>query len=222
MKKLVIFGARNFAEMCHYFFSEDSSYTVSAFCVDGEYIQEDSFKGLPIVAFEELATAFTKDKYDVFVAMGIDKVNVLRAKKASDVAGKGYQLASFVSSKANTHDLVVPPNTMVMDYVNIHPFVTIGQNTIVWSNSRVALKTRIGNHCWITSAILGEEVIVGDYSFIGLNATIAPKVLIGRSNIIGAGSLIMKDTDHFAVYKGFASKPSRIKSNRLRNILVID
>ncbi len=218
MKKLVIFGAKGFAEIAHYFFTHDSAYAVSAFTVDAPYVKEATFKGLPVVAFEEVEKHFPPGDHGMFVALGIQGVNTLRAAKVAEAEAKGYRLASFVSSKASVNsDLVVRPNTMIMECVWIHPFVEIGRDTIIWSASRIGFHTRIGDHCWIVSPIFGESVTVGDYSFIGLDATIAPHVSIGKSNIIGAGALILKDTKDFEVYKGHPSTAARAPSTRLWN-----
>lgn len=51
MKKLVIFGLTDAAELALYYFSSDSDYEVEAFVVDAAFIpSEKRFKGLPVVA----------------------------------------------------------------------------------------------------------------------------------------------------------------------------
>ncbi len=217
MKKLVIFGNRAFAEIAHYYFAGDGGREVVAFTVDAGYLAEPTSKGLPVVAFEEVARLFTPDEHEMFVAVGIGGVNRARAAKVAEAEALGYRLASFVSSKADVApDLVIGPNTMVMERAGIQPFVTIGRDSIVWSATRIGFHSKIGDHCWITCPILGESVEIGDYTFVGLNATIAPNVKIGRSNVIGAGALILGDTADDAVYSGHASTPSRVPSHRLR------
>lgn len=219
MKKLVIFGSSAFAELAHYYFQHDSDYSVVAFAVDAAYLKEASFKGLPVIAFEDIATEFPATECDLFVAMGIQKVNQQRAEKVAAAEALGYKLASFVSSKAKvSEDLVMRPNSMVMDGAHLQPFVEVGRDTIIWSACRIGFRSRIGNHCWLVSTLLGESVVVGDYSFIGLGSTIAPSRSIGASNVIGAGALILHDTKDSEVYKGHASVPSRVPSNRLRRI----
>ena len=102
----------------------------------------------------------------------------------------GYRLASFLSSRADVAaDLQLLPNTMVMERAGIQPFVRIGKNSIIWSTTRIGFRTIIGDHCWLVSSLLGESVHVGDYSFVGLGATLAPNVRIGQANIIGAGAV---------------------------------
>ncbi len=217
MQKIVIFGAKAFAEIAHYYFAHDSPLKVAAFTVDAAYLTDSSYKGLPVVAFEEVEKAFPPSDYGMFVAVGFNKMNQLRAEKVAQAEAKQFRLASFVSSKADVApDLEVQPNTMIMERAGIQPFVQIGKNTVIWSTSRIGFHTRIGNHCWITCALFGESVTVGDFSFVGLNATIAPFVSIGQSNIIGTGALITRDTKDGEIYRGPASKASRVPSDRLR------
>lgn len=217
-KNIVIFGTKAFAEVAHYHFTYDSPHSVAAFTVDEAYLKEPTFKGLPVVPFAEVEKQFPPGEYSMFVAIGFHKLNMDRAAKVAEAEAKGYRLESFVSSRANVApDLQVGPNTMIMEHASIHPFVRIGRNTVIWSGTRIAFHTRIGDHCWIVSPIFGESVTVGDNAFIGLNATIGPGIKIGKSNVIGAGALILKDTKDFEVYKGQASKPSRVPSSRLRN-----
>lgn len=219
MRRLVIFGAGGFAEMAHYYFEHDSPYSVAAFTVDAAYIAEATFQGLPVIAFEELEASFPPSQAKLFVAMGIQKVNQQRAGKVAEAEGRGYELASFLSSKSHVaDDLVMKPNSFVMEHSILLPKVSIGRDSILWARSSIGFGTRIGDHCWLVAPTLGAGVIVGDFSFIGLNATIAPHKTVGHSNVIGAGAVVLEDTKDSAVYKAQASVVSRVPSHRLRRI----
>ena len=216
MKRLVIFGAKGFAQMAHFYFTHDSDHEVVAFTVDGAYLRETTFCGLPVVPFQEIEQRFPPSEVSMFVAAGLQKVNAARAAKVAEAEARGYRLASFLSSRAFVSpDLVVPPNSMIMELAGIQPYVTIGRDTIVWSATRIGFGTRIGDHCWLVSSIFGESVTVGDCTFVGLNATIAPSVRIGRSNIIGAGAIITRDTKDFEIYRAPASRLAKASSQRL-------
>jgi acetyltransferase-like isoleucine patch superfamily enzyme len=54
--------------------------------------------------------------------------------------------------------------------------------------------------------------------FIGVNSTIRDHVKIAKGTVIGAGSLIMKDTKEYEVYIPERTKASKLKSNELRRI----
>lgn len=221
-RKLFLFGIGNFAEMAHYLFTTDSDYEVAGFTVDAAYLDRREFLGLPVVSWDELRAGADRATTDVFVAVGVGRINTLRAQKVAEVAAEGFRLASFVSSHARVAPgFVARPNTMIMDQVNLHPQVEVGADTIIWSNSRIALKVRIGDHVWITSAVVGDSTTIGDYSFIGINATVAPFVRVGSHNLIGAGAVILRDTKDYEVYKGPRSTPSKVSSLRIRNIPLI-
>lgn len=218
-RELVIFGTRNFAEIAHYYFTHDSDYRVVAFTVDGEYVEADAFAGLPVVPFEELPRRFAPDAYELFVAVGHQKLNSQREAKVAAAEAAGYRLASFVSSKADVPpEFVLEPNTMIMERATLQPFVRVGRNSIIWSTTRIGFHTKIGANCWVVCALFGESCKVGDNTFVGLNATIAPGLTIGRGNVIGAGALITKDTRDYEIYRGASSIASRVPSTRLGRI----
>ncbi len=52
MKEIVIFVAKEFAEIAHYYFTIDAALRVAAFTVDAKYLDQSSFKDLPVVPFE--------------------------------------------------------------------------------------------------------------------------------------------------------------------------
>jgi sugar O-acyltransferase (sialic acid O-acetyltransferase NeuD family) len=217
VKGLVIFGTGPFADLAHYYFTTDSPYPVAGFTVDAEYFGESRFKGLPVVPWDDVEREFPPSEHGMFVAIGIRQVNHARAAKVAEAEAKGYRLPGFVSSRAFVdRGFVLRPNAMVMECAGLMPQVEVGRNAIVWPMSKIGFRTAIGEHCWIVSPVFGEAVTVNDYTFVGLNATIAPGVTLGRSNVIGAGALIVKDTKDDEVYRGAVSRPSRVPSHRLR------
>jgi sugar O-acyltransferase (sialic acid O-acetyltransferase NeuD family) len=214
--ELVRFGAGAFADLAHYYFTHDSPYRVAAFCVDAAYLKEPTRRGLPVVAAEEVAAAFPPGRCDAFVAVGIGRVNANRAEKMRQMQALGYRLAGFLSSRAMAApDLQVRPNAMIMEHAILQPFIEVGAGAVVWSASRIAFGTRIEDYCWLTAPLIGESCVIGEGTFVGLGATIAPCVKVGRQNVIGAGALIMKDTQDFQVFRGPAATASAVPSTRL-------
>ncbi len=215
VKKLIIFGTGNFAQMAHYFFERDSEYQPTAFTVDSEFLDQPSYQGLPVIPFEDVEQHYPPDEFAMFVTLGLREVNLMRKKKIEAAEAKGYRLASYISSKAiRQSELSVGPNTWIMEQAHLHPFVTVGRGTIIWSRSTIGFKSSIGEYCWISGGLCGESVVVGDCTFIGLGATVASFVSVGKSNLIGAGAVIQQDTKDFEIYKGPHSKPSRVPSTR--------
>src|SRR4051812_24706368 len=98
MADIVIFGAGDIAELAHFYFTGDSDHRVVAFTVDAAFLRQESFCGLPVVAFEELPARFPAARHDGFVALSYAKVNQVRANKCAAMKAAGYRLHSYVSS----------------------------------------------------------------------------------------------------------------------------
>ena len=100
MKRLVIFGIGQIAEVAKYLFTEDSEFAFSGFTVDGDYCDRSEHLGFPVIPFEDVTDRFPPDDFSIFVAMGYGAVNKQRTAKVAEVRAKGYQLASYASSRA--------------------------------------------------------------------------------------------------------------------------
>ena len=220
MKRLVIFGIGQIAEVAHYMFSEDSDYEVVGFTVDKRFRVLDRLFKLPVVAFEEIETIFPPNNFSLFIAMGYSNLNELREQKTIEAQSKGYKLASYVSTRAWVwREFKLKSNVMIMEHNTIQPYTEVGANTILWSGNHVGHHTKIGDNVFISShAVIAGSVTIGDNCFIGINATVRDNISIGNHCVIGAGALITKDTLDRSVLPGSATKPSKIPSNRLRTI----
>jgi hypothetical protein len=97
-RKLVVFGGKQIAEVCAFYFDHDSDYEVVAFTVDGAFLDEGTFAGRPVVASEEIATTHPPSQHDMFIAMSYQQMNRLRAEKYVAAKAMGYTLAQYVSS----------------------------------------------------------------------------------------------------------------------------
>ncbi|MEE2688342.1 MAG: acetyltransferase [Pseudomonadota bacterium] len=220
MKRLAIFGIGEIAEVAHYLFCEDSDYDVSAFTVDDEHRDRETHLGLPVVPFEELEESYSPDDFSLFVAIGYTRVNKLRTNKVAQARAKGFDLASYTSSRAWVwRGYEARANTMVMEQNTIQPYVTIGENCTLWSGNHVGHHTQIGNNVFIAShAVISGSVNIGDNCFIGVNATLRDNITLGAGCVVGAGALLVRDAADKSVFPGAATKPSKISSDRLRNI----
>jgi len=193
---------------------------VAAFTVDAAYVDRDEHRARPLVAFEELQSRFPPDDHDLFVAVGFQKMNAVRAEKFAEGKSMGYTLASYLSSKASAWPgFSAAENTFVMEDNTIQPFVTIGHDTILWSGNHVGHHATIGAHCFVSShVVISGRVKVGDYSFLGVNSTLRDGVTLGEATMVGAGCLVLTDTPAEAVVAAAGSEIRRVSSRKLRAI----
>ncbi len=220
MEKVIIFGLGDIAEIAHLYLSESGKYQVVAFTVDKEYMKQNEFKGLPVVAFEDVQKIYPPDEYKMFIAIGYTKVNQLRAEKYYQAKEKGYEFISYISPKAFVaSNAKIGENCFIFEDNTIQPFVTIEDNCILWSGNHIGHHSIIRSHCFIAShVVISGRCEIGEYTFIGVNATLRDNVKIGKSNVIGAGALIMKDTNDNEVYVAKPTELFRLKSSQLRGI----
>ena len=221
MKRAVIFGATDFAEVAKVYLDADSPYTVCAFTVHERYIGDrTTLLGLPVVAFERLVESHPPQEYEVFVAVGFSNVNRNRTELVAEVKSKGYRLLTYVSSRA-THvgHFTIGANSFVLENNVIQPFVSIGENTILWSGNIIGHHSTIGNNCFLASHIvISGRCTIGDGAFIGVSATIRHGITVAPECVIGAGALILKNTEPRSVYGAKGTEPARVPSERLRRL----
>jgi sugar O-acyltransferase (sialic acid O-acetyltransferase NeuD family) len=210
-KKLVIFGTATTAEVIHYYFSEDSDYEPVAFCANSEFIKTDSFLELPLLPFKEIEAKFSPKEHSFFCAVGQTELNSVRKSIYLKAKAMGYSIASYVSSQAEIAKNATMGEHCFIDTIKIHPYSAIGDNCIICSD--IEHHCKVKSDCFIArNASLGGMLIIGEQTFVGVNATIRDKIEIGSKNIIGAGSLILSNTKPNSVFIQQGTKPIKMDS----------
>ena len=219
-KRLIIFGTGDIAQLAHYYFSTDSDYQVVAFTADAAYITEKEFCGLPVVTFEEVASCYSPETHELFVALSYSKLNAVRKEKYIAAKAWGYRLASYVSSHATVlNEGKIGDNCFIFEDNTIQPFVTIGNNVTLWSGNHIGHHSTIRDHCFIAShVVVSGGVEINEACFIGVNATLRDHIKVGERCVIGAGVLLLADADPEGVYIGQATERSRVPTSRLKKI----
>lgn len=220
VKPLVIFGTGAIAELAHYYFSTDSAHEVVGFTVDSEYVTEQSFCGLPVVAFEEVTNHFPVDTHCLFVALSYSNLNDLRTEKVAACEALGYTITNYVSSRASiltSEQFGV--NSFILEDNTVQPFVRIGRNVTLWSGNHIGHHSTIEDNVFISShVVVSGGVTIGANCFIGVNATIRDHITIGSRTVVGAGALLLADTEPGGVYVVKGTERSPVPSSKLRRI----
>lgn len=206
--KVVIFGTASFAELVHAYLAADAAYEVVAFTVHRANITSPQFCGVPVVAFEDVERLFPPASHEMFVAVGYRKVNQIRATIYTEAKAKGYRLLTYVSPRCTNLARSIGDNCFVFEDNTLQPFVTIGNDVILWSGNHIGHHSSIGDHCYITShVVVSGHCRIEPYCFLGVNATLRDSITVAERCVIGAGALIMKDTKPREVYLGERTRP---------------
>jgi sugar O-acyltransferase (sialic acid O-acetyltransferase NeuD family) len=207
MAKIIIFGVLDTAELAHYYLTHDSEHEVVAFTINRQYIENENFKGLPIVAFEDVETLFPPAEYSFFAPMTGRNMNRNREAIYNQAKAKGYTFISYISTKATLFDNVIGENCFILEDNTIQPFTTIGNNVVMWSGNHIGHHGQIQDHVFFTShVVLSGHCLVESYSFFGVNSTIRDYTRIAQGTLVGMASAITKETEEWGIYIGNPAK----------------
>ncbi len=206
-RPLVIFGNTAFAEIAYEYFSHDSDYIVEAFTVHQRFIKDQTLFGLPVVPFEDIVASHPPTYADLFVAMTYHQQNRLRTGIYHQAKEMGYQLASYISSKAFVwHNVELGDNCFIFEDNTVQPFVRIGSNVILWSGNHIGHHSIVRDHNFISShVVISGFCDIGPSCFFGVNSTVANNVTVAADCLVGAGALIVKDTKPGEIHIGTKS-----------------
>lgn len=218
MAQVIIFGIKNLAELAHYYLKADSDHTIVAFSANKEFLQGiTSFKGLPVMAFEEIEKKYSPSDYSFFAPMTHKEMNRDRERVYSEIKKKGYNMISYISSKATTFNLVTGDNCFILEDNTIQPFVTIGSNVVLWSGNHIGHHSRINNNVFITShVVISGNCIIGSNCFIGVNSAIKENTILGEATFVAMSTSITVNTDPYSVFNGNPAKKLNMSSLDLR------
>ena len=208
MANVIIFGVMDTAELAHYYLQNDSEHNVIAFTVSKEFIEDKKFKGLPVVAFEEIENIYPPNQYKLFVPMTARKMNKFREEIYNQGKKKGYKYVSYISSKATIFGNEIGENCFILEDNTIQPFTKIGNNVVMWSGNHIGHHGEIKDHVFFTShVVLSGHCIVESNCFFGVNATIRDYTHLKKGTLVAmSASITKKETEEWGVYVGNPAK----------------
>jgi sugar O-acyltransferase (sialic acid O-acetyltransferase NeuD family) len=195
--KLLIVGDSAFAEIAFEYFQHDSEYEVVAFCVERQYMKKDSLFGLPIVAMEEMETRFAPSEHSFFAANVYTQGNQLRTRLYQAAKDKGYKPASYISPHAFVwRNCKIGEHCFIFENNVVQPFVTIGDNVVLWSGNHIGHHSTIDRNCFVSSHVVVSGFChIGEACFMGVNSTVSNNTKIGNNCIVGAAALVLSDVE---------------------------
>lgn len=202
--EVVIIGAGEQASIAHQYLEDDTAYRVVGFAVDDEFRVATSYRGLPLLAMSDLGEALNPKTTKVLVAISATQLNRDRRRLFDEVKTLGYECISYVSSSAFVApDAKIGSNVFIFESNVLQTGVTVGDNVVMWSGNHVGHQSQIESDSFVTShVVISGYCTIGKGSYLGVNATLVDGVSIGRESVVGAGAVILKDTNPRSVWVG--------------------
>lgn len=218
MKRAIIFGTSDFAQIAYVYLRDDSDYQVAAFTVDRQFIVSTEQLGIPIVPFEDIERTHPPGDFAIFVGVGFSKLNANRRSVYEVCRAKGYALPTYVHSTVHRWpETTYGEACFIFENNVIQPFVSIGDNCVLWSGNHIGHHSRVGNNVFIAShVVVSGKCIIGDNTFVGVNATFRDGISVGSNCIVGAGAIMLKDAPDGTVFKTTATAPDQRQSSELK------
>ena len=206
--RLILFGTGSLAELMQLYLDEDSDYEVVAFTATADRVTSDTFGGLPLVSFDDVVRLYPPSDHRMFVAVGYDRMNRVRSRIYQDAKARGYELITYVSSRALVHGASVGDNCCIFAGLTVEPFVSIGNDVIVWGGAQVSHHAKVGDHSFLAPGVtVAGHTSVGSHCFLGAGATVRDGVSIADDCLIGAGANVLRDTTPRQVLVGDRARP---------------
>jgi sugar O-acyltransferase (sialic acid O-acetyltransferase NeuD family) len=223
MSRVVIFGCGTGADTAFRYLSQDAAHEICAFTVDASFLRQPSFHGLPVVPYESIASAYPPDAYDMFVPLGFQGMNSVRADRYLDAKSQGYRFINYVNSHHySLEPLRIGENCFILDSQTFNLDVSIGDNVTMWSGNHIGDRTTIGSHVWISSHVtLASDVAVGDYCFLGVGSCVSNGVRLAPRTFVGANVLMGQHSVESGVYVAPPATRVQMGSDRFLSVVNI-
>lgn len=168
--------------------------------------QGHSFYGIPILGGNDLVPKLAAD--------GIRFVNLItgsttaRYEVTLDIVRKGGMLTNLIHPSVDLTLTRWGVGNYVQEGVVTQAEVQIGDNSSIHMGSLIGHESKVGNSVFIAHAVsISGCCEINDGCFIGTNATILPRLKIGKWCVVGAGSVVTKNVPDYSVVVG---NPARV------------
>lgn len=201
--KIIIFGNQQLAELAHFYLNEN----IVAFTLHQRFIKENTFKGLPVVPFENIENIYPPNEYLLFAPMTGKNLNQDRKKVFDEGKTKGYKFYTYISPNATVLTDKIGENCFILEDNTIQPFVEIGNNVVLWSGNHIGHHGKIDDHVFFTShVVLSGNCHVESFSWFGVNATIRNNLQIKEGTLVSMGACLTKNTEPYTLWLGVPAK----------------
>lgn len=160
-----------------------------------------SFYGFPVVGgIDVIPELLAPDVRFVNLITGSTRI---RHETTAEIISARGELTNLIHPSIDLTLCRLGTGLYLQEAVILQANVTVGDNSSIHMGALIGHETEIGYSVFIAHAVsISGCCSIGDGTFIGTNATILPRVRIGRWVTVGAGAVITKDVPDRAVIVG--------------------
>lgn len=206
---IVVYGSRMLAAMLFYDACRHPDFKIAAFAQDEGYLDPSGrYLGLPQLPFAEVARHCPPHSHDMIVLTASygdmrHRDGLYRKAKAL-----GYRLRNYVSPSAIVSPGVeMGDNNFICEQVFLGAGGTLGSCNTIRQQVYLGHDFRLGDRNVITPGCkIGGQCVMENNCYIGIGATIRNGVRIAEESLVGAGGLVLRDTEPFSKNVGHPTR----------------
>lgn len=191
MKKLVMFGTGDFADVVSYVLEKKLGRCIEAYTVNEAYISEPSYNQRVLTAFEALPETFSPEEYEVVIGMIGKHMFDQREKVFCQLRAMGYDIPNVIDPTASVDAGELGSGNIILANTSIEAHCAVGDGNIIWQNVVLPHHNRVGSFNNLAPSVsFSGYSKVGNHCFIGNNVCIKNKVEVADYVFAGAGSYL--------------------------------
>lgn len=197
-KDLIIIGAGGHGKVCAELASDMGKWE-NIFFLDDVYPEKN--KCLTYKILGKTTEILNYKKCDFFVGIGNNKV---REKYLLVLKKYNIKIATLVHPTAYISKFSsIGEGTSIHQYSIVNTSSTIGFGCIINTNAIIEHENYLKDFVHISPNVcMGGQVIIDEYSWIGIGSTVINNVSITSNVIVGANSLVLKSIPLHGTYAG--------------------
>ena len=171
------------------------------------------FHGVPVLGGLELVVDLAA--IDARFVNLITSSTLVRYETTRQIVAAGGKLINFIHPSVDLTMTDVGTGNYVQEGVILQAGVRLGDNSSLHMAAIVGHQSTIGHSVFIAHAVsISGLCSIGDGTFIGTNATVLPRITIGRWATIGAGTVVTKNVPDYSVVVGNPGRVLRLVEPR--------
>lgn len=211
MKQVVIYGRSPVSEMIYYDAQDHEDFHIVAATEKDIPEDIDTFLDIPLLDFAVVTRAYPPDYFDMMLVISHITDIRYRQRLFESIQEMGYTMRNYVSPRADykgERNWGVNNIVMAGAHVGIHG--VMGDNNLIRQNSYLGHNFIVGDNNVISpGCCIAGDVVVKDGCYFGLNATVVDYLTVETETLVGAGAVVIKNTEPYSTNVG---NPSRVTS----------
>lgn len=214
MKRLVIIGAGghgcDVAEIIRHQAQSGNGPTLLGFVVDSEYLPDGGGPGKPILGDWSWFEKADRDELAVICAVGDPAVRKRHVELAQSL---GLLFMNAISPLAHIlPDAKIGQGVVLFPHAVISRNVTLGDHAVINAGSTLGHDVTVERYGTISPGVhVGGNSLIGEGGYLGIGASVIPRVSVGAWTTIGAGAVVTDDMPGYAVAVGVPARIIKMK-----------